>query len=886
MSLAPGSRHGIFEITAQIGEGGMGQVYRARDTKLGREVAIKVISDPLVTPERAARFDREARTLASLNHPNIAAIYGLEDSGGERAIVMELVEGATLADRLALGPIPTAEAIAVVTQIAEALEAAHEQGIIHRDLKPANVKVRPDGTVKVLDFGLAKALELTSVSNSHSISPTLTSPAMTQAGMVLGTAAYMSPEQVKGHAVDKRCDVWAFGCVLYEMLTGHRAFAGSSVPETLANVLRSDVDWRLLPSDISPSIRGFLASCLVRDAKHRLHDIADMRLALQGAFEVSAQRPEAVSPPAQSAWWRRALAVAAIVVASAAITGVVMWETRPTAPEVVSRLRMALPTGQPFYFSGRHLVAISPDGRFVAYTAGLGLWIHPLDQLEATPVPGAETEARSPFFSPDSQSIGYYAAGELKRVSVTGGAPVTLTKAVNPWGARWGDDDAIYYGQGPDGIWRVPATGGKAERIVAVNAGEIAQSPQLMPGGDWLLFTLLPKGIGAWNRAKIVLHSLRTGERVTLIDGGSDARYLPTGHLVYALNGVLLAAPFDLDGRRLTGSAVPVIEGVLDAATITGATHFDLASNGSLVYAPRVDMALRLTWVDRNGREQTVPADPRPYRHPRISPDGTRIVVEVEDPGNTDVWIGNVRTGAFTRLTREPDVDSDPIWTPDGTRIVFSSNRGTPGLFSQASDGSGIAARITEGAGSVRAHSWTADGRVVFEELAGSNIQVIRPDGRAKPEAITLFEAPEYFNEMLPQVSPDGKWLAYQSTESGEMEVYVRPFPNVSGGRRQISVGGGFAPLWSRDGREIFYRSATSVLAVEVQSAPRFEAGTPSVLFGLGDYVLAGPRGMRYDVAPDGRFLLLKNEQGNAESLHIVLVQHWFNELRRLVPAK
>jgi serine/threonine-protein kinase len=887
MPLTSGSRYGSFEIVSKIGEGGMGEVYRARDTKLGRSVAIKVITDSLSSPDRIARFEREARTLASLNHPNIAGIYGLEDASGDMAIVMELVEGTTLADRLALGAIPTAEAIPLASQIAEAFEAAHEQGIVHRDLKPANVKVRSDGTVKVLDFGLAKALEPFGSSPNHSISPTLTSPALTQAGVVLGTAAYMSPEQVKGLEVDKRCDVWSFGCVLYEMLTGRRPFDGNSVPETLANVLRSDIDWSLLPSDLSPSVRTFLTRCLVRDPKHRLHDIADMRLALQGGFDVSAQpAARASSSPRR---WRTALALAAAVLVTATVTGLVMWRLAPSSePRVVSRLSMALPPDQSFYFNGRHLVAISPDGQLVAYNAGLGLWIHPLDQFEARSVPGAEIEARSPFFSADGHSIGYYAAGELKRVSVTGGAPVTLTKAVNPWGARWGDDNVIYYGQGPNGIWRVPAEGGKAERVVAVQAGEMAQSPQLLPGGDWLLFTLLPSGIGSWNRARIVLHSLRTGERVTVIDGGSDARYLPTGHLVYALAGNLFAAPFDLDSRRLTGGVVPVVRNVFDAGTITGAAHFDVARNGTLAYAPRIDTSLRLTWVDRNGREQTIPADPRPYRHPRVSPNGTRIVVEIEDSGNsgnTDVWVGDARSGAFTRLTREEDVDSDPIWTPDGSRIVFSSVRGAAGLFSQASDGSGTVTRLAEGSGGVRAHSWTADGKLVFEELAGSNVQLIRPDGQSKPEAIDVFDAPEYFNEKLPQISPDGKWLAYQSTESGEMEVYVRPFPNLSQGRRQISVGGGFAPLWSRNGREIFYRNATSVMAVEVQTSPAFNAGTPTVLFGLGDYVLAGTRGIRYDVAPDGRFLFLKDDNGGSGSLdRVVLVQHWFEELQRLVP--
>jgi serine/threonine-protein kinase len=548
---------------------------------------------------------------------------------------------------------------------------------------------------------------------------------------------------------------------------------------------------------------------------------------------------------------------------------------------------MMLPRGEALYFTGRHVVAISPDGTRVAYTAGLGLWLHPLDQLEGRPVPGAELEARSPFFSSDGQSIGYYAAGELRRVSVTGGAPVTVAKIVNPWGASWGADDTIYYGQGPEGVWRVAAAGGTPEQVIAVGRGEQAHGPRLLPDREWMLFTLLPAGVSSWNRAQVVAQSLVTKERVLLVDGGRDARYLPTGHLVYALNGAILAAPFDLTRRRITGGAVPVVSGVFDAGTVTGATHFDVAASGSLVYLPRPgSQLLRMMWVDRNGREEAIPAEPRPFSHPRVSPDGTRIAVEIDDPSNPDIWVGDWRRGTFTRLTLAEDVDSDPIWTPDGSRIVYSSVRGGEGLFWQPADGGGVAEHLIDGTGGIRSFGWTPAGQLLYEELAGADVRLLTPDGRSSPQVITLFDAPEYFNEVLPALSPDGRWLAYQSTEAGEMEVYIRPFPDVSSFRRQVSAGGGFAPLWSRNGREIYYRNATSLMAAEVQTTPTLEVGRPSALFGLGDYVLAGTRGIRYDVAADGRFLLLKDSgAGGGSQERVVLVQNWTDELKRLVPT-
>ena len=606
MTLTPGTRLGPYEIAAQIGVGGMGEVYQATDTTLNRQVAIKVLPELLASDsERIARFEREARTLASLNHPNIAQIYGFEKSSGVHALVMELVEGPTLADRIAQGAIPIDEALPIAKQIAEALEAAHEQGIIHRDLKPANIKLRPNGVVKVLDFGLAKALEPTGGDALTSQSPTITIPAMTQAGMILGTAAYMSPEQAKGRAVDRRSDVWAFGAVLYEMLSGQRVFPGNDTSEVLAGVIKSEPDWDVLPLDTPPLLLMFLKQCLKKDSKQRVGDIRDVRLALEGAFETVGSPAAEATVVVQSAVWRRAMPwVAGVALLGGLVIGLTISDVvRPVSPPPapIARFPIPLATGETFGSTARSIVALSPNGHFVAYTANDGLVLRPLDQLQAQPIPGT-VGARIPFFSPDGQQVGFYADGQLKRVSISGGSPVTVGESDIPWDASWGADDMVLYGQGPQGIWRVPGTGGTPEQVIPVEGGEQAHGPQLLPGGERVLFTLRHAG-ASWDQAQIVLHSLATGERVVLIDGGRDARYLPTGHLVYGLNGVLLAVPFDLATREVTGGPVPLVEGVADAGARTGAVQFAVATTGSLVYLPGSfgSQERSLVWVNRQG---------------------------------------------------------------------------------------------------------------------------------------------------------------------------------------------------------------------------------------------------------------------------------------------
>ena len=894
MPLTPGTRLGPYEVTAQIGVGGMGEVYQATDTNLKRSVAIKVLPASVAgDAERLARFQREAEVLAALNHPNIAQIHGLEKSAGTIALVMELVEGPTLEDRIAQGAIPVDEALPIAKQIAEALEAAHEQGIIHRDLKPANVKLRPDGVVKVLDFGLAKALEPTgAMSPGMSQAPTITTPAMTQAGMILGTAAYMSPEQARGKPVDKRADIWAFGAVLYEMLTGQRAFPGEDITDTLAAVVKLDPRWDAVSADVPSRVLQAIRVCLRKDPQQRVRDIHAVRLALEGAFETAA--PPAtegpVTPVVTLPLWRRALPVAAALV----VGGLVVWgvmRPAPQPPAPIARFSILLATGESFTLAGgRHIVALSPAGTHVAYTVNNGLSLRPVDQLQATPMSGTEGNARNPFFSPDGQQVGFHADGQLKRVSISGGAPVTLAEASNPWGTSWGADNMILYGQGPQGIWRVPGTGGTPEQVIPVEVGELAHGPQLLPGGEWVLFTLAEIAAGSWDQAQIVVQSLATDERIVLIDGGRDARYLPTGHLVYGLNGVLLAVPFDLTTRQVTGGPVPLVEGVLDAGVTTGAVQFSIAATGSLVYVPAggVQQQRTLVWVDRQGREEPLAAPPRAYQYPRLSPDGTRVALDLWDQED-DIWIWDLARETLTRLTFDPGIDRFPVWTPDSTRVVFGSTAGGVfNLYWKAADGTGTVERLTESADLQIGHSFSPDGEsLLFRETqpdTGADLRVLSLAGDRGVETLQATE----FDEFNGEISPDGRWMAYESNQSGQVEVYVRPFPNVDDGQWQISTSGGTRPVWAPSGRELFYLRGAALMTVPVQAEPSFTPATPEVLL-EGNYFTGELTGRTYDVAPDGqRFLMITVGAGTEDTSappSLILVQNWFEELRRLVPT-
>ncbi len=883
MSLPAGHRLAHYEILKPIGKGGMGEVYRARDTKLDRDVAIKVLPEKFAKDkERLARFEREAKLLASLNHPNIASIYGLEESDGLKALVLELVEGPTLAERIADGPISVEETLAIAKQVVEALEAGHEAGVIHRDLKPANVKVKEDGTIKVLDYGLAKALEGEASSGTDSRlsqSPTLTRHG-TQVGVILGTAAYMSPEQAKGKRVDRRTDIWAFGAVVFEMLSGKRAFAGEDVSDTLAAVLRAEPDLDVLPAETPESLLLVLRLCLSKDVTERFQSIGDVRLALKGAFETTTIQQGAVSLPVG---WRPSMGTAtAAALMLSVITGVAAWSVmyREPTPRPVIRFSLPLPPGETLTAAGRHAVALSSDGTRLVYSANDQLYLRAMDQMEATPVRGTEG-GTSPFFSPDGEWIGFYAAGgQLKKVAVSGGAPVTLCEAQTSLGARWGADDTIIFGQRGTGILQVSADGGTPEVLIPLTGTEVF-GPQVLPGDKAVLFTLGHGGM-SWDDAQIVVHSFATGERNVLIEGGRDARYVPTGHLVYVLDGTLLAVPFDVDALEVTGGPIPMAEGVMTAGLRSGAAHFSVSDTGALVYVTGGDPAERtLVWVDRDGREETLAAEPRAYRQPRISPDGGRVAVVLRDP-EQDIWIWDFARETLTPLTFAPRSDFYPVWTPDGRRVAFASNRdGKFNLFWKAADGTGTVERLTESENLQFPYAFTPDGRqLVFSEFGEQSVTlgVLSLEGSSEP----LLE--NEFDEQNGEISPDGLWLAYQSNASGQDEIYVRPFPNVDDGRWPISSGGGTRPLWARDGQELFYLAAGAMMAVDVQTEPSFAPGNAEEVFAVRGYFVESV-GRTYDISRDGeRFLMIKEDAGG-ESTEFIFVQNWFEELKRLVPT-
>ena len=930
MPLSAGTRLGSYEILSALGAGGMGEVYRARDTKLHRDVAIKVLLPAVADdPDRLARFSREAHVLASLNHPNIAHIHGLEDSSSVRALVMELVEGPTLADRIAAGPLPLDEALAIARQIAEALEAAHEQGIIHRDLKPANIKVRPDGTVKVLDFGLAKTLDPPAGSGAaggKSNLPTITSPAMTQGGVILGTAAYMSPEQARGLALDRRSDIWAFGCVLYEMLTARRPFTGDTVSDVAAAVLTREPDWTTLPEATPASIRTLLRRCLEKDRKRRLADAADMRLEIDEALAfpaaetiaLGAARPRRGTP----------VPIALALAGGAFIAALVMWTVtrpEPQAPVQLSRFAIVTPPAQPLGNPGLERdIALSPDGRHLVYRAGFGsaggpLAVRGIDQLDAQLLAGI-TNARGPFFSPDSRWIGFFDGDELKKVSITGGPAITLCRYTTmPRGASWGDDNTIVFATADPtaGLLRVSAGGGEPAVLTTPDAAQHAGDhlyPWVLPGGRGVLFTILGEQP---DMSQVVVLDLKTGQRKALIRGGSDAAYVDlsttstssgqaasgqAGYLVYASAGTLRAVRFDLASLQVLSDPVPVVEDVM--VKELGAANYAVARSGTLVYVPGRADPLRaprsLVWVDRKGHEEPIKAPLRAYGAPRLSPDGTRIVVDIKDR-QTDVWIWDFARETLTRLTL--DKGTYPVWTPDGRRVVFGIMRAAAqNLYARAADGTGTVDQLSTSANGQVPSSVTLDGtRVVGYEFApktGRDIVMVPlsnpargpgtgpPPGASPSQGEPLVQTS--FDELNGEISPDGRYLAYQSNESARFEVYVRPFPHVDGGRWQISTGGGTRPAWARTGRELFYLDDADMLAaVPVQtSRPAFSAGKPARVL---DTRYAAPQIRRtYDVSPDGqRFLMIKeNSAGdpNATPASLIVILNWFEDLKAKLP--
>jgi serine/threonine protein kinase/Tol biopolymer transport system component len=881
-----GRQLGSYRVVSLIGSGGMGEVYQAHDTKLGRDVAIKVLPPAFTNdPERLSRFQREARLLASLNHPNVATIHGLEQSDGMNYLVMELVHGQTLAERLKTGPMPIEEALRVASQIAEALEAAHEKGVIHRDLKPANVKVTPEGRTKVLDFGLAKAF---GGEGGQDFSNASTLSAMgTEEGQILGTPAYMSPEQARGKPTDTRTDIWAFGCVLYELLTGLPMFRGETISDTIAAVLGREANWQALPGETTAKTRDLLRRCVQKDINRRMRDIGDARIEIEEALSGTV---EAGTVSVHKNWMRplplALVGFLAIVVIVLLIGSLIRTTRLPT--RAITRLVVTLPpTDQLFGGNG---IALSPDGSRLVYVARQGvmdtrrLYLRAIDRFEATPILGTE-DANEPFFSPDGQSLGFSANGELKKVSLSGGAPLTLCKASAMRGATWGPDDMIIFAPSTgSGLYRVSAGGGSPTPLIVPDQSKGESSyrwPAILPGGEALLFTIW----GGTDR-RIGVLSLKTGVTRVLIDGGTYPQYLPSGHLVYAREGGLLAVPFDLRRLAVAGPPVSVLEGV-QMNPVNGFVQLSTSADGSLAYLPGVAGGgeRTLLWVDREGAPQALPTPSRGYTGPRLSPDGKRLAVGITGT-NPGLWIYELARGTLTRLTTSI-LAPYQIWTSDGKRITYRSALGNPfNLDWMPADGSGVAERLITGEGLPIPGSWSPDGQVLaFSEqnpTTGWDIWLLKLEGNRKPQP--FLRTPS--NEDAPIFSPDGRWLAYQSDESGRDEIYIRPFPGP-GGRWQISTEGGTEPLWARNGRELFYRNGDKMMAVTIETKPNFTASKPILLF-KGNYVM-GPFSFRpsYDVSADGqRFLMVKAAEQQQGVSEINLVLNWSEELKHLVSAE
>jgi serine/threonine-protein kinase len=901
MALNSGTRLGPYEITGPIGAGGMGEVYRATDTNLDRPVAIKVLPEAVAgDAERLARFDREARTLAALNHPNIAQIYGVEKGAGQTALVMELVEGPTLADRLKQGPIAVDEALPIARQIAEALEAAHAQGIIHRDLKPANIKLRADGTVKVLDFGLAKAMEPAAgtASASASMSPTITTPAMSQAGVILGTAAYMSPEQARGKPVDRRTDIWAFGCVLYEMLTGARPFPGDDVSQTLARVIERDPDWTVLPAAVPAPVRQAIRACLQKAPERRPRDASDVCLAMDGAFDVAGDPSAGAGPGARSL-----VAVGLVALVAGAIVGAGSWAlTRPPTPSPpVGRFVIQTPVdGGLAPVGGIGQVAISPDGTRVAYGAavpgGTQVYTRAVGELQAIPLRGAEGGI-SPAFSPDGQSIAFAGLDDftVRRVPVAGGPPQTIATFDSlPFALEWAPDDTIFVtrsGNDVRGLQRVPAGGGAVEDVTVVDtgAGDVIHGlADMLPGGEAFLFVIYGPTV-----QRLAAMRLDTREIVDLGIDGTGPSYVPSGHLLYSVgDGTLRAVGFDLDRLAVTTTTpVPVVENVHTPPEMANAAVSD---QGSLVYvtgAGVVDATRELLWVARDGREEAVGVAPGQYLTPRVSPDGTRVAVSLDD----DIWVTDLaRPGTLQRVTTDPARDRFPVWSPDGQRLFFESNRnGTLAILAVSADGRGDVEPVLVGgpAGTeiLSPESWSADGREILfvYRFNGTNLNLgaATVDGTQTWRPVLDTDVAEGNGV----ISPDGQWIAYEADDSGQFEIYIERFPSL-GGRQVVSAGGGRYPVWSRDGHELYYRQGIGgegpVMASAAGDPPAFAIGAGRELLAGGYYYPAGQNSRSWDVAPDGRFLVMNTvEAEGAPEAQIILIQNWLSELERLVPV-
>ena len=870
MTLTPGSRFGVYEVTAQIGEGGMGQVFRATDTKLKRQVAIKILPPAVAADDdRLARFQREAEVLASLNHPHIAGIYGLEESAGVTALVMELIEGEDLTQRIARGRIPFDEALAMAKQIAEALEAAHEQGIIHRDLKPANIKVRGDGTVKVLDFGLAKAMQPAGTSRVSAMdSPTVTSPAMTAMGVILGTAAYMAPEQARGKAVDKRADIWAFGVVLFEMLTGRQAFPGDDVSHVLARVIERDPDWTALPPTTPPLVVRLLRRCLEKDVRRRLRDIADAKPELEDATQLDmfgpTPRRARLLWPTAAAW--TLAAVAAIVAA---------WSFTRRAPQPASaplRFTIAIPQGEelPMDPGLPPPVAISRDGHYIAYvtrrSSGNLIYLRRREDVDGQPIAGTEG-GHAPFFSTDGQWLGFASGGFIRKVPIEGGTPQNIAAASNVLKATWSDDGWIVFHQWSGGLFKVEAAGGTPIELTHPGERDAHQLPYALPGGRSVLFAVSQAATAPF----IELVDLSTGARKKLLEG-NDPHYLASGRIAFTRAGRVYTAPFDLTRLEVTEPAAPVSDAIA-VTEVQNRGALAVAEDGTIAYVPATSLSGRLVLVDANGDVRSAGEGFDRFHHPRFSPDGNRFVTSVQSgSGSNELWVYDLARRTRSRLSAGGRV-SRPIWSSDGKTITFQHDGN---IANTPADDSGPATvLLSREPDALYPLAWSRDGRtLVFSRpmpQTNRDIWVLPAGGKPTPFLATTRD------ERSAMLSPDGHWMVYAVLEAGrEEEVYLQRYPGP-GDRAAVSVGGGREPVWSPSGDEIFYRSVDGerMMAVSVRTEPTLTIDPPRTRF-HGQFRL-GSFWSEYDVSPKTKdFLMIAVDEPTRPRLAVAV--NWLRE--------
>jgi serine/threonine protein kinase/Tol biopolymer transport system component len=912
-----GRRLSEYEITARIGAGGMGEVYRARDVKLGRDVAVKVLPSRMAhDTARIARFKREAQILATLNHPHIAAIYALEESEDVVALVLELVDGATLDDRIRQRQLALNDALTIARQTAEALEAAHAKGIVHRDLKPANIKAPYDGTVKVLDFGLAKAID----EETAGYRAPLTMSHATQEGMIVGTITYMSPEQARGLPVDKRTDIWAFGCVMYEMITRRKAFEGDTVADCLAAILEQNPDWTALSPLAPPNVVALIKRCLEKDVQRRLPDISEARRQLEDALAIVTARisPRPDGGPAKRRVPRLTYVASIVGLIVAGAFGVRAVRQLMLKPE---RVEIGLANDEFIPSTHSSELALSSDGTLIAYgsskrmasmpTMNPGsdsavdsghsddpiatpmssmamaeqIYARPIGQGAARPLGGAL--GSGPFFSPDGKWLGFWHAptGTLRKIAVSGGAPVKICDAVSGIaGATWGPDGTIVFAWFD--LFRVPASGGSPTTLLKVDEarGErFLRHPSFLPSGKAILFTVGMADSYSYDDADIGVLSLDTGKKRILIRGGTSPRYAPSGHLVYARAGTLLAVPFDSAKLEVTGQPFPVANDVFMSAN-TGMAAFSISETGRLVYAagPEERGTRVPVWVDKNGRKSPLPVKPQSYLHPRISPDGHQLAIEVEGASHDIFTYDFARGGEPTKMSFD-GASHWPSWTPDGRRLTFRSwKTGTMTMWWMPADRSGDPELLTNIGSMQSPESWSPDGKTLaFTQMndpqSGSDIYTLSLDGGKRPHALLQTK----FSEGSPKFSPNGAWLAYSTNESGQPEVWAMAYP--TGERTRISTNGGTDPLWRHDGRQLYYRLGDQMMVVDISYGSSLEASKPKVLW-RGNYLagagsscgMAGPTSANYDITPDGeRFIMIEDASSTAESEHLRVVSNW-----------